>query len=342
MEQWVEKLFSKEVLAKAADRYGANAANAKKLGDFENYVYEVYKENQPYILRLTHSSHRSKSEVLAELEWINYLYHNGINASLVHRSLNGELVEEMQLGDSSFLVCLFDKAPGNPVKMNDPDFGPDLFEKWGEMTGKMHRVTMNYQEGTAKRAHWTKDDLIDLSPYLDQKKDAIIIEGNDELVKKIGEFPETKEAFGLIHSDIHSGNFFLHNKEVHVFDFDDSMYFYYISDIAIPLYYASWWKHQNSSLEARSVFGKRFLTHFLKGYLKENKIEETWIQRLPDFLKLRDYCLYGVFHKKVDLESGNEREQKLVADIRQRLIRDELVVDFNFGEVLQLAYQMKD
>lgn len=342
MEAWVEQLFTEKLLAKAADRYGANAAKAKKLGDFENYVFEVHKGNQPYILRLTHSSHRSKNDVLAELEWINYLHHKGINASLVHKSLNGELVEELQVGDSSFLVCLFDKAPGNPIKLDDAHFGAALFEKWGEMTGKMHRVTMDYQEGSAKRDHWTKDDLIDLRPYLDQEKDDLIIEGNEKLVKKIGEYPESKQDFGLIHSDIHPGNFFIHNGEVHVFDFDDSTYFYYVSDIAIPLYYACWWKHRNSSREERAAFGKEFLTCFLKGYLKENKIEEEWIQRLPEFLKLRDYCLYGVFHKKVDLENGNEREKNLVADIRERLIKGELVAEFDYVEVLHRAYEMKD
>ena len=49
MEQWVENLFTKEVLKEAATRFGADASDAKKLGDFENYVYEVKRDGKPYI-----------------------------------------------------------------------------------------------------------------------------------------------------------------------------------------------------------------------------------------------------------------------------------------------------
>lgn len=102
MEQWVEKLFSQEVLNEAALCYKADASNAKKLGDFENYVFEVERNDKPYILRLTHSSHRSKEELEGELKWINYLNGHGINVSLVHESINGELVEVVPVGESNF------------------------------------------------------------------------------------------------------------------------------------------------------------------------------------------------------------------------------------------------
>ncbi|MGM0852113.1 MAG: hypothetical protein ACQEWI_05765 [Bacillota bacterium] len=68
MEKWIEELFTEKLLFEVASRYGCNTAQAKKLGDFENYVYEVHKGGVPYILRLTHSSHRSQSEVEAEMD----------------------------------------------------------------------------------------------------------------------------------------------------------------------------------------------------------------------------------------------------------------------------------
>ena len=50
------------------------------------------------------------------------------------------------------------------------------------------------------------------------------------------------------------------------------------------------------------------------------------------FLKLRDYTLYGVFHKKVDLVN-NEQENQLVTEIRERLLNDEPVVDLDYGSI---------
>lgn len=338
MEQWVENLFTKEVLEDAATRYGADATDAKKLGDFENYVYEVKRDGKPFILRLTHSSHRSKSEVEGELTWINFLNGHGINVSLVHKSVKGELVEELSVGDSYFYVCLFDKAPGTPVKMKDPQFGPELFEKWGAITAKMHLVTEDYEASGTERLSWEQDDLIELDKYIDPVKDQAIVEGNRNLVAEIQQLPQTKETFGLIHSDIHPGNFFYHDGDIHVFDFDDAMYFYFVSDIAIPVYYTTWGKYGEESLETRSAFGTEVLTHFLKGYMNVRAIPLEWIERLPLFLKMRDYTLYGVFHKKVDL-ANNERVNELVVGIRNRLIKDEPIVDLDYRAIWEQSLQ---
>lgn len=337
MEQWVEDLFSTEVLHKAAAFYNADANDARKLGDFENYVYEVIKDGTPYILRLTHSSHRSKEEVEGELTWINFLHSHDIPVSLVHKSENNELVEVLSVSDSYFYICLFDKAPGAALKPNSPEFGPELFKKWGAITAKMHRHTENYPATNTGRKRWDEDDLIELDQYIDNEQDAVIIEGNRQLVKELQELPESSDVFGLIHSDIHMGNFFFHDEQIHVFDFDDAMHFHYVSDIAIPLYYATWWKLRNENLEIRSAFGTDFLKHFLDGYLSERPLSLEWLERLPLYLKLRDYTLYGVFHKKMDLSVGHEVENQLVAGIRQRLIDEELIVELDYKEIWERA-----
>ncbi|MFX3673642.1 MAG: phosphotransferase enzyme family protein [Paenisporosarcina sp.] len=334
MEQWVENLFSKEVLDEAASRYKADATNAKKLGDFENYVYEVERGGKSYILRLTHSSHRSKEEVEGELKWINFLNGRGIHVSLVHESVNGELVETVPVSGSNFFVCLFDKAPGSPVQMSSPEFGPELFEKWGAITAHMHLATEEYDASESQRLRWDEDDLIELEKHINPVEDKDIVEGNRKLVASLHQLPQTKETFGLIHSDIHPGNFFYHEGDIHVFDFDDAMYFYFASDIAIPLYYFIWWKYRKETLEARSTVGKDILTHFLKGYMSVREISREWVERLPMFLKLRDYTLYGIFNKKVDLSAKeHEIENQLVAEIRERLIKNEPIVDLDYGAI---------
>lgn len=332
MEQWVENLFSKEVLNEAASCYKADASNAKKLGDFENYVYEVQRDGKPYILRLTHSSHRMKEEVEGELKWINFLNGREIHVSLVHESKNGKLVETVNVGDTNFYVCLFDKAPGSPVPRNGPEFGPELFEKWGAITAHMHLATEEYDASDTQRLQWDEDDLIELENFIDPVADQVIIDGNRQLVASLQQLPQTKKTFGLIHSDIHMGNFFYHEGNIHVFDFDDSMYFYFASDIAIPLYYSIWAKYRKETLETRSAFGKEILEHFLKGYMSVREISREWVERLPMFLKLRDYTLYGVFHKKVDL-ANNEQENQLVTEIRERLVNDEPIVDLDYGSI---------
>ncbi|MFC7784960.1 phosphotransferase enzyme family protein [Rossellomorea sp. GCM10028870] len=337
MENWIEELFTEELFAEAASRYGCNTAQAKKLGDFENYVYEVHKGDSPYILRLTHSSHRSEREVEAELKWINYLHKHGVNVSLVKHSDKGKLVEIIKAGDTYFYVCLFDKAPGSPVKINDPLFDEELFYKWGKITGHMHRVTKGYVQGINRRDRWDEDDVLKYGKYLSSVKDEYIIEKGEINKKTIKSYEETKDTFGLIHSDIHPGNFFYHKGDIHVFDFDDSTQFFFISDVAIPLYYSVWWKLRNENLDTRSQFGRRFLISFLKGYLTECDLEKEWVDRIPHFLLLRDLTLYSVFHKKWDLENLSEVEESLLSEIRDRLLHDEPIVDLHYSEILEKA-----
>ncbi len=332
MEQSVERLFSQQLLSEAASRFSADANQAKNLNGFENYVYEVYKNGNPYVLRLTHSSHRTKLQVESELIWINDLHSRGINVSLVNQSVNGNLVEAIEAEDTYFYACLFNKAPGASVKLDDPFFDVPLFEKWGEITGELHSAAKDFDTSKINRPHWYEDDLIELKRYLPEQ-DRKIIGGNRELVGQIKELPNHKNVYGLIHSDIHMGNFFVHKGEIHLFDFDDTMYFHYISDIAIPLYYMTLWKNRELPLEERSRQGEVFLKAFLTGYARKSVIEQEWIERLPMFLKMRDYTLYGVFHKQVDLEKASERERALVKSLRERLISGEPIVELDYAEI---------
>jgi amicoumacin kinase len=337
MEKWVEDLFTKEVFQKAAEYYGADIANAKKLGDFENYVYEVHKNGIPYILRLTHSSHRSKDQVEAELEWVNYLHSQGVNVSLVSYSENGNIVEEISAGDTAFFVCLFDKAPGEAVSVKSEWMAPSLYKEWGRTIGKMHRVTKDYKEGGSVREHWYDEDLLkNMESYLPSTEEAIINEGK-ELIRQLHLLPAGRDEYGLIHSDIHSGNFFYHEGEIHVFDFDDSSYHWFASDIAIPLFYSTWARMSGKNLEERSEFGEVFLTHFLKGYLEENSLDDQWIKRIPLFLKLRDYVLFTVFNKKFDVNNLPESAANAIRGIKERLDSDELIVNLDYERILNVV-----
>ncbi|MGM0846289.1 MAG: phosphotransferase enzyme family protein [Bacillota bacterium] len=337
MEKWVEDLFNEEILLKAADFYGADVTNAKQLGDFENYVYEVHRHGSPYILRLTHSSHRSKEEVEAELEWVNYLNAQGVNVSLVSHSREGNLVEEISAGETSFYVCLFDKAPGSSVGVQSDLFSLTIFKEWGKTIGKMNSATKGFTAGSSRREHWHEDDLLkNMSNYL-PKEDKEIIKEGQQLIEKLHVFSIGRDEYGLIHSDIHSGNFFYNEGEIHVFDFDDCSYHWFASDIAIPLFYSVWAKMSGKNLEERSQFGEEFLTAFLTGYFQENFLDEEWIKRIPLFLRLRDIVLYTVFHKKFDMNNLSEGEAGAIASIRERLVNNELIVELDYERILRRA-----
>ncbi|KMM39486.1 phosphotransferase enzyme family protein [Guptibacillus hwajinpoensis] len=332
MEAWIEALFSNAIVEEAMTLFGIHGEEKKKLGDFENYVYEVKRGEQLWILRLTHSSHRSFDEIQAELDWINELHRQGVNVS---RTDSGHRVEMIPVEKGCFYACLFDKVPGYAVKTDDSAFRSELFEAWGREIGKMHRISMNYQPANGKRERWDQGDLLRFDHYLTRSDDANIITEGERLVDEIKSFHETGKTFGLIHSDVHHGNFFYDGNEIHIFDFDDSMYHYYSSDLAIPVYYAVWDKYGDESLQVRSAFATEFLYSFLKGYRMEATISNEWLKTIPCFLKLRDFELYTVFNKKFNVDRMQEKEKKALENIRHRLVNKELIADISFDSVMK-------
>jgi amicoumacin kinase len=326
MEKSVEILFTEDILKRFLTSFGLQS-EVKKLGDFENYVFEVYLGDGPVILRITHSSHRSKEEIFAELDWMNYLHNQRVNCPAVFKSINNQIIEGQQAEDGSFFyACLFSKVPGNPVKIKSEEFNEQLFYAWGKEIGKLHAVTKDYQPiyEIPLRPTWEDEELLNIADYVPNENE--IIKNTKLLINQLKALPKNKDNFGLIHSDIHSGNFFYDGESIHVFDFDDCSYHWYASDIAIPLYYSIFYGYKSAGKSEQEQFSKKFLTPFIKGYEQHNSLPEGWKEQMPLFFMLRDITLYSVLHKKISPEDRDESLNQMLETLRKRIINKESIV----------------
>ncbi|HJV30700.1 MAG TPA: phosphotransferase [Bacillales bacterium] len=332
MEQFVRNLFSEDLFKRIIACYQIDS-NYKNLGDFENYAFEVYRNGTPMILRVTHSSHRSYKELEAEIDWIQYLQSCGISIPAVLLSPSGKVIEDFEAEDSFFFASLFEKAPGHPIQLDDNLFNEELFFIWGKTVGEMHFFTKAYRPGDNihLRHQWNNNDLLRLDDYFPNDEGEALTQAK-MVVKEVEKLPKTKDSFGLIHSDLHQGNFFYENGSIHIFDFDDASYHYFASDIAIPLYYAVNSKHFYGSREERNEFANQFIQAFLAGYREENELSFEWVKTIPLFLKLRDVELFSVFNKKVTINERNERIQHWVHEIKNRIIANIAIVDLDLKD----------
>lgn len=328
MEKAVSTLMTQEILDYFLERFGLDR-ETKKLGDFENYVFETYRNGHPYIMRLTHRSHRSKDEVLSELDWMRHLNSKGLPVPEVFPSENGLLVEETLAEDESeFYGCLFAKAQGSAVSVRSEKFNEELYKKWGETTGRMHHATKSYKqsEGIIKRSSWDEDELLSVEKYYpsDERE---LVENAKDTIAGISALPKNMDNYGVIHTDIHSGNFFYDGEKIHVFDFDDASYHWFASDIAIPLYYSIIYRIPASEKAERERFGQLFLDAFIEGYQKENKLPEGWREQVPLFLMLRDIVLYSVLHKKIAPEDRDEKLLAMMEEIADRIRNQQPIIN---------------
>lgn len=318
MNKIIQEAMTSAIVEEASKLYQFSMSDVKHIGGFENHVYEYEKDNKFYILRFVHNIHREEEHVIAELEFIDYLNQHGASVSTVVHSCNDRLVERVPLEDGNyFSISAFTKAPGGFVK--EEDLGDELFYQLGKDVGILHRLSKEYHP-KHRRYHWYEEDYVAAcKPYV-PAEDEDIIEQANKIIETIQSLPMTNDNYGLIHTDLHFGNMYYDNGTFTFFDFDDSSYKHYISDIAIILYY--YFSFRSPIDENRIDRTKQILRPFLRGYISEHKLDSSMFQYLNDFLKLRETVLYLVLKAHIQGEPNPAREafvQQLQFNIRNHV-----------------------
>jgi len=328
MEKQIKEKFNDEVLQEAMQRYGIADDQIRLLDGFESFIYEFERDHEAYILRIGHSLRRTVPLIRGEVDWINYLADRGASVTKAILSENGELVE--QIDDESgghFLATAFARAKGKPP--GRAEWHASLFETYGQALGKMHALTKAYEpiEPTWKRPHWDDTIMLEVEKFL-PASEAIAIEGFHALMQHLGTLPKDKETYGLIHQDAHGGNFFVDETgNITFFDFDDCAYSWFVNDMAIVLFYAVSWEWERDV----PAFTREFMTHFLRGYRRENSIDAAWLGEIPYFLKLREIDLYAVIHRSFDVNHLEHTwDIRFMRNRKYKIEHDVAYIDFDF------------
>ncbi|MEK4062665.1 MULTISPECIES: phosphotransferase enzyme family protein [Paenibacillus] len=285
--------FTHPMLEIAASCYSISSGQLRYLGGSQNMVYEVQQDRHDRILRITPGSNRSKKLILGELDWILFLANEGVSVSTPLLSRNGELVEVIEQRDGSYSCVCFEKARGRTISYPECLQDHLLYEKLGQLTGKLHALSKNYQpqDPQNQRQDW-------------------------------------------------SGNWFLQNMDLipPSFDFDEAEYSWFAEDIAVQLYYLVYVYGGEEGKDSREDQARRFMAHFMKGYTRENTLEDYWMAQIPLFLMLREMIVYiGVFRNYDGDESfsslNNQWLKDWIAESKQRIEQSIPIVDiWNRGE----------
>ncbi|MGG3560757.1 phosphotransferase [Neobacillus rhizosphaerae] len=292
---------------------------------FQNSVYSYCKDGRDYILRISNRNKKSFSALENELKFIAALEKAEVSVSRPVPSKNNLMIE---LVDKYFVVA-FEKAQGVAVDVTDANvWNSDLFYNWGKQIGRMHKVSQRIE---LDRPKWTKEepDLLNLLPKINSK---LIIDRYTKLLDELREFHQDSHLFGLIHNDFHQGNFFVKDRRITVFDFDDCAYHWFAYDLAVSFYHAYWLT--SSFTPEQTDFSKIFWLHFLKGYAEEQPIHREMLEQIPIFLKIREIFLYVLFIEKWDLHSLEDWQAYTLKDLKHRIEEQIPYSNVNFKELI--------
>lgn len=295
-------------------------ATLEDLGGFESFVFRRNDTNT--ILRVTHTSHRDLGQVLAELEFIEYLAAH--DAAVCRPVPQGEALANAW---RDFVVCEFPVAQGHLATKEV--WGAALFTEWGRAIGQFHRLTRDYSPIGTRRPDCAEDSNFDLVSLMPEGQPDVMAKAADCQAQFLTQ-PRHDNAFGLIHSDAHVGNFYVDDGKLTFFDFDDACYCWFSYDLATLLLSAvlqSWLGKAQADMDAMA---REFLPRFLDGYSAEYEVTDDLLAQLPLALTFREICLYGVILKFVSPEESNWYTERFMAGRRERIVAGEPYVDLSF------------
>jgi Ser/Thr protein kinase RdoA (MazF antagonist) len=319
----MENTVSKAHQKLASERYGVASNELSFAGGMENAVYSYQKDSKTIFLRFGHSSHMTFDLVTAEIDWMVYLLEKKVPVVKPVKSENGIYVERIGKRKDSYNVVAFEKAEGEQLDFGDPkSWNDSIVRNWGRTIGRMHSVSKDYKPTSARRYEFHPE--FDLS--LIRREDMKVRESVSKLFQRMHELPKGRQEYGLVHSDIHVGNFFVKDDKISaILDFDRACYKWFISEIAIALYYPLYVTTLRNDAAEQREFASRFLPTFLEGYNNENTLDSKWLERLSMFMQVRDAILFMYLPPSVPEEVRGR--------FRRRILGEEPYTDIKFHEL---------
>jgi Ser/Thr protein kinase RdoA (MazF antagonist) len=284
-------------------------------------LYESNREGRTVVLRVNPED-RNVQATQALSKWLDYLYAGGAPVAEPMRTQQGQLVGTIDRGRKVATAMTYRKAKGTVAEiLPESKLSRQLFHELGCATGMFHSLARDYRpECKLPLPCW--DEY--LGDYVAEdhlpEPDPPIIARSRALDSHLKALPTTADAFGIIHNDLHLGNFCVGGAGVTVFDFGDCAYGWYVMDIAMLIFdrvtLASGTDQDKASL------ANSFLQRFLSGYRSEVALSDFWLQQLARFLKLFELNYYVLMTKNFPQGNWGWCGDLFMPDRRDRIVQD--------------------
>jgi Ser/Thr protein kinase RdoA (MazF antagonist) len=328
---------NRDIAARAARRYGVDDPELTPLtgGHFAD-VYAFTKEGVECVLRVIPPNDEIDARAAeAILEWMGHLAEHGGSVTRPVRSENGAYIEVIEDGSSTYTATVCEKAKGVLAERLPADAWTDaLIEELGRTTGRIHAIARTYTpvNDSFRRPAWDEiGNCFHPIESLDESRGGVRAR-LEEVMDRVSAFPRTEEGYGLIHADLHGGNFFVDVERgaITVFDFDDCCYGWYAMDVAMALFDTLVvYPRSDEPASARA-----FMRAYVAGYKRERHLSNFWIERIPDFLKLLEIGVYTMVRRQHDPSDTESWIGKFMPNRKERIERGVPYVDVPFGEIL--------
>lgn len=275
----------REILLK---RYGVDIKEAVCRFSTQNYAF-IFPE-KPYMIRVSISPKKTRSEILSELMWVDDLKPFKQTICEPNASLNGLLLEEFEIEGKLYRASMFRTARGN-MKLTT-EMKPMFFICVGDLLGAIHHVSTNERElgirYSRKKMSDTFEELINrvkekIPPEMERRIRAV--------QREVDALPEELGRYGICHGDFHINNFLVEENNIWLFDFDGCTYANYMYDVA-SFVQACFLMGYQAGEDCREVLYNDILPYFKMGYELNKECDGHYWEHLELFITYRVAMAY--------------------------------------------------
>lgn len=283
------------VVEKALKHYDfSDDATVSLVNVSENTTYKIEdrQSGRAAALRIHRPNYHTAAEIESELLWLDGLRRDGVveppKALLTHGGRRLSTVEVD--GGPPRHVVAFDWMSGEAPSA-DGDLGPS-FEVLGSLAAQMHmhgqqwelptgfsRYTCDYDAALGPRAMWGRwqDGL-----GLGAEESAILGRADEEVRQHLLAYGKSASRFGLSHNDLRLANLLIDGEHVHVIDFDDCGFSWFLYDFATAV----------SFIEDDPRVGD-LMAAWLHGYRMHRHLTDEDVAIIPTLILMRRLLLVG-------------------------------------------------
>ena len=257
-----------------------------------NLAFLVKKDDEKYVLRLSSMDDRREEDFLAEAEFIHYLAQHGAPVTDVIPSVNGKLVEVVTTSQKPVCACLFEYAKGKLLCENQYRYREgvpieEYFYNTGKALGAIHRLSKQYEPSHRRMDYSDKYN----KEYIDQLIPDKYKNLKQAIYRRLDMFaalPREAEDYGLVHFDFSDGNYHIDfsTGDITVFDFDNSLYCWYMFDLANLWIHGEGWCRFIRKKEDKKAYWQHYFDTVLEGYRSETDVSEDLLSKLSLFIDM--------------------------------------------------------
>jgi Ser/Thr protein kinase RdoA (MazF antagonist) len=240
---------------------------------------------RPVVLRLYRVGQRADAEIQSELDWMEALRTQaGISTPRALAWRDGRRISKVTLPDGASASCVvFEHLPGAEPP---PDGLALWFERLGAISAEIHlhgqswrrpqsfqRPLFDYVTLIGPRAVWGSWER---APGLDTRAVAVLRQAAAEIAKRLAEYGQTPDRFGLIHGDLRLANLLVDGPRIHVIDFDDCGTGWLLYDLSTSI-----------SLIEHLPEAESFVQAWLRGYQRLVPLSDVHIAMVRHLIMMR-------------------------------------------------------